>query len=298
MKKALILTAVMLLFFAESNAQVSINTDNTTPDQSAMLDIKSTTKGVVFPRMNLGQLSSITNPVNGLQVFCTTDGKMYIFVAAVGQWKELAYGSTTINPPFNCGISITINHIVGVVSPVTKTATYATVNNIQGEPEKCWITSNLGSDHQAASVNDVTESSAGWYWQFNLKQGYKHDGSVLTPSWTITNINETSDWLIANDPCNLELGSSWRIPTYTEWNNVSNTWMNWIDAWNSPLKLHGAGFLNSSFGSLNFRGVTGYYWSSTQYSSTYGWELYITNSGNLMGNYKKAYAFTVRCIRN
>ena len=115
MKKALILTAVMLLFFAESNAQVSINTDNTTPDQSAMLDIKSTTKGVVFPRMNLGQLSSITNPVNGLQVFCTTDGKMYIFVAAVGQWKELAYGSTTINPPFNCGIStvfiISICHI-------------------------------------------------------------------------------------------------------------------------------------------------------------------------------------------
>jgi hypothetical protein len=49
---------------------------------------------------------------------------------------------------------------------VNKTTTCGTVNNIPGEPAKCWITSNLGSDHQATAVNDNTEPLAGWYCQF------------------------------------------------------------------------------------------------------------------------------------
>ena len=88
-----------------------------------------------------------------------------------------------------CG-SITINHVAGTVAPVTKTVTYGTVTNIPGEPAKCWITRNLGASQQATAVNDNTEPSAGWYWQFNKKQGYKHDGTTRTPSTTwIASIN-------------------------------------------------------------------------------------------------------------
>ncbi|MEI7983555.1 MAG: hypothetical protein WCI71_18045, partial [Bacteroidota bacterium] len=80
-----------------------------------------------------------------------------------------------------CG-SLTVNHVAGTVAPVTKTVTYGTVTNIPGEHSKCWITSNLGANHQATAVNDATELSAGWYWQFNRKQGYKHDGTTRTPN--------------------------------------------------------------------------------------------------------------------
>ncbi len=121
---------------------------------------------------------------------------------------------------FTCGSSVTVNHIAGEIAPVDKTVTYGTVTNIPGEPTKCWITSNLGSDHQATAKNDATEASAGWYWQFNRKQGYKHDGTSVTPAWTTTNINENSDWIAENDPCAIELGNDWRIPTSSEWQNV------------------------------------------------------------------------------
>jgi hypothetical protein len=147
-------------------------------------------------------------------------------------------------PVFSCGSSITINHVAGAVAPVNRTATYGTVGNILGEPSKCWITSNLGAIHQAtALLIDGTEASAGWYWQFNRKQGYKQDSATVTPSWTITSIDENSDWLIENDPCNLELGQPWRIPTYTEWYNLDNAggWNGWNGPWNCGLKLHGAG---------------------------------------------------------
>jgi hypothetical protein len=107
--------------------------------------------------------------------------------------------------PFTCGTSsLTINHTMSKgVAPVNKTTTYGTVTNIPGGPDKCWITDNLGSDHQATAVYDATEASAGWYWQFNRKQGYKNDGT-LTPSWTTTSISENSDWLPANDPCTVD----------------------------------------------------------------------------------------------
>ncbi|MEI6436432.1 MAG: hypothetical protein WCP32_16510 [Bacteroidota bacterium] len=203
-------------------------------------------------------------------------------------------------PCWACGIStMTINHVAGAVAPVTKTTTYGTVTNIPGELTKCWITKNLGATQQATAVSDATEASAGWYWQFNRKQGYKNDGST-TPAWTITSINESSDWLTANDPCNLELGTQWRIPTYTEWYNVDNTggWTTWAGPWGSGLKLHAAGYLSYSGGSLDYRGTDGIYWSSTQGSAALGWYLNVGSSYSYMGYDGKAYGFSLRCLRD
>ena len=203
--------------------------------------------------------------------------------------------------PFTCGTSITMNHVSGAVAPVNKTVTYGTVTNIPGEPSKCWITSNLGADHQATAVNDATEASAGWYWQFNCKQGYKHDGTTRTPntSW-ISSINETTDWITANDPCNIELGTTWRIPTYTEWYNVDNTgdWYTWTGPWGSGLKLHAAGYLYNGNGSLDTRGSFGYYWSNAQYDDTYGRYFYFNIDYSGMYYYNKAIGFSVRCLRD
>jgi hypothetical protein len=200
-----------------------------------------------------------------------------------------------------CGIStITINHVEGAVAPVTKTTTYGTVTNIPGELTKCWITSNLGSDYQATDVSDATEASAGWYWQFNRKQGYKHDGTTRTPNTTwIASISETSDWITANDPCNIELGTTWHLPTFTEWYNVNNVggWTTWTGPWGSGLKLHAAGYLDHSDGSLTNRGSGGYYWSSTQYDAANGWYLFFYNGNSYLSNNRRAYGFSIRCLR-
>jgi uncharacterized protein (TIGR02145 family) len=202
-----------------------------------------------------------------------------------------------------CGTSIIINHVAGDVAPVYKTVTYGIVTNIPGEPSKCWITSNLGADHQATTVSDATEPSAGWYWQFNRKQGYKHTGSVRTPNTTwISSISENSNWISTNDPCTLELGSGWRIPSYTEWSNVNSfgNWTNWNDPWNSDLKIHAAGYLNDSDGSMPGRGVLGLYWSSAQSGVTYGQFLvFMVGAGNSgMSWDPKARGIPLRCLRD
>jgi uncharacterized protein (TIGR02145 family) len=213
-----------------------------------------------------------------------------------------AYGNEVTFRTSGCGLPLAVNHLSsGGVAPVDKTVTYGTTTDVPGEPLKCWITSNLGADHQAAGVDDSTESSAGWYWQFNQKQGYKHDGLTRTPdiTWNASPYDDL-DWQATNDPCTREIGNGWRIPTYTEWVNVSTeqNWTNWNGPWASQLKLHAAGFLGYSDGQMSSRGHRGVYWSSTQNTSTNGWYLTFISELSDMDYYFKGFGFPVRCIKD
>jgi len=302
MKKSISIFILLLISCNPLIAQVSINSTGNLPDLSAGLDVNFTGKGMLIPRMTQSEIEAITTPANGLVVFCSTCDKFFVFLLSQNKWKEIAYGPYTINPGggFSCGNSIIINHLAsGGVAPVDKSVTYGTISNIPGEPSKCWITSNLGSDHQANAIDDATEASAGWYWQFNLKQGYKHDGTTRSPGnpW-ITSINETLDWQAANDPCTLELGGSWRIPTVTEWTHADagGNWTNPNGPWNSDLKLHKAGYLLDNNGSLEGRSTNGIFWSGTESSSGKSWALYFWNTSCFIDEYNKTYGFSLRCI--
>jgi len=74
----LILCVISTLFITETFSQVGINDDGTKPDSSAMLDVKSTTKGMLIPRMTSSGRDAITNPARGLLVFCTDDNFFYV----------------------------------------------------------------------------------------------------------------------------------------------------------------------------------------------------------------------------
>ena len=205
---------------------------------------------------------------------------------------------------FSCGSNLVVTHTAGAVAPVTKTVTYGTVlSSLGGTGAKCWITQNLGADNQAASATDNTEASAGWYWQFNRMQGYKHDGTTRTPNtaW-IYPIDENSDWVAANDPCALLLGAGWRLPIKTEWNNAdtNGAWGNDLDAYASVFKLHDAGVLLYNTGALNSRGTGGLYWSSSESSSVAGWGLVFDSDSGLSYTYdnEKDYGASVRCLKD
>jgi hypothetical protein len=72
MKKLSFFIALLLFFSSAMLAQVGINTDNSTPDASAMLDVKSTSKGFLLPRMTTTQRDAITLPVAGLTIYNST----------------------------------------------------------------------------------------------------------------------------------------------------------------------------------------------------------------------------------
>ncbi|MCU7614224.1 hypothetical protein N0B16_07230 [Chryseobacterium sp. GMJ5] len=85
---------LFLLFFAllviTAKAQVGINT--TTPDPSSALDINSTTKGLLAPRMTTAQRNAIVSPADGLLVYDTTLKLFYFYTSATSSWSQLATG--------------------------------------------------------------------------------------------------------------------------------------------------------------------------------------------------------------
>ena len=275
----------------DNGSNVGIGT--TSPEASAAMDISSINKGFLPPRMTTAQRNTIASPAEGLVIY-NTDQKTLNVYNGMG-WK-----SVTPITDFVCGSTIVINHAAGAVAPVNKTVVYGTVTGIPGELSKCWITRNLGASQQATVVSDNTEASAGWYWQFNRKQGYQYTTTRLPNTTWISSISETSDWFSANDPCTIELGTGWRIPTKTEWTNVdaSGSWTNWNGPFGSALKLHTAGVLGSSDGSLGGRGSDGYYWSSTQDVASYGRYLYFSSGNSIMYSNYKAFGFSARCVRD
>jgi hypothetical protein len=205
---------------------------------------------------------------------------------------------------------LTVTHTAGTTAPVTKTVTYGVVgSNLSGAP-LCWITRNLGADNQATAEDDITEASAGWYWQFGRSQGFKHDGTTLTPTPMVSPPVGNTTWTVANDPCAILLGAGWRLPTRTEWNNVktNGAWTSSTDAFNSVLKLHMAGMVYYTTGPLDGRSAgsnMGYYWTGTPDSGsntifglcimvTSG-SIYVANNNDFM--MEKAYALPVRCVK-
>jgi hypothetical protein len=75
---------------------IAINTDNSNPDPSAMLDVKSTNRGLLAPRMTQAQRNAISNPATGLTIFQTdvTPGLFYnAGTPAVPSWTLV--GSNT-----------------------------------------------------------------------------------------------------------------------------------------------------------------------------------------------------------
>jgi len=84
------LATFTFFFFLQSavTAQVGINTDDSDPDSSAMLDIKSTDKGMLIPRMTSDQREAISTPANGLLVYDTDNYSFYYYDGS--EWLSLS----------------------------------------------------------------------------------------------------------------------------------------------------------------------------------------------------------------
>ena len=91
-----ILITTLSCFVSSSRAQsVSINTDGTPPNPSAILDVKSVTTGMLIPRMTSAQRDAIVTPAVGLLIF-NNETNSFWFNAAAG-WTELVTGAAATN---------------------------------------------------------------------------------------------------------------------------------------------------------------------------------------------------------
>ncbi len=91
--------ALLMASSAPAWAQnVGINDDGSLPDNSAMLDVKSTTKGLLAPRMTEAQRNAIVLPANGLLIYQTDNTAGFYYnqgSTAVPNWTFLGASGAT-----------------------------------------------------------------------------------------------------------------------------------------------------------------------------------------------------------
>ncbi|MBE0636947.1 MAG: hypothetical protein IH598_00330 [Bacteroidales bacterium] len=325
----LLFLAVAMLASYTLTAQVAITTDGSDPDGSAMLDVKSTDKGFLPPRMTQAQIEAIATPANGLIVFNTTDEKLYVFMESENVWKEINYGTGTISPPFACGQNL--------IDP-RDSKSYTTV--LIGT--QCWMAQNLNI---GLRINVSVEQSQNTPAEIIEKYCYGDNESNCDTYGGLYQWAEMVQYLngatngISWDPVptgNVQgiCPAGWHLPTDAEWTALTtyvssqsgylcNSNTSFIakalaatTIWNSSsntcavgnnLSANNAtgftglpGGLRVTNGTFNNLGITGYFWSSSDGSSTEAWDRSLGYSSALVfrNSYGKGYGFSVRCLRD
>jgi trimeric autotransporter adhesin len=95
MKKIVSLFWMFLVISLPVFSQVGIGTTN--PDNSSMLDVTSTTKGLLIPRMTTAERLAISSAADGLMVYDLTTHSVWFYKN--GTWNEVTYSNGSGSGP-------------------------------------------------------------------------------------------------------------------------------------------------------------------------------------------------------
>jgi uncharacterized protein (TIGR02145 family) len=274
-----------------SFSQVGISTTNSQPDGSAILDVASTSKGMLIPRMTSGQRTGITSAAIGLLVY-QTDGIPGFYYYNGSAWMFLGDGD---------GGSNNVIDIDG--------NGYRTVRI--GNQE--WMAENLRVVHyrNGEAITLVTDNSAWTSQSTGALCWYNNDEAAnKIPYGAIYN------WYAMNDSRKI-CPSGWHVPNDAEWNTMLNYCggpsvaggvMKAALLWNPPntgasntfgFSSFPSGYRSGDDGGFYNLGIAAGGWSSTDHGS-YGWGFNPTNASAAVssGTVGKTYGLGVRCIRD
>jgi hypothetical protein len=172
-KKTIFAATILAILSINGFAQVAINTNGDEPSESAMLDISSTTKGMLIPRMTSVQRNAIASPSSGLLVYDTTSESFWFYHATTTSWVEIGNGSDadwSISGN-NMYSSVSGNVGIGISNPSTKLQIYNGNLSLKSQNEDAYI--KLSSDEE----QDITPA---FIWSENAK-GFAVGSTAGTP---------------------------------------------------------------------------------------------------------------------
>ena len=184
MKKIIFFLMTVLLILTKLTAQsVSINNDGSTPHPSAILDIKSNTKGMLLPRTSTTSRIAIANPAKGLILYDTTTSGFWFHNGIV--WAQLSGGSNGWNLTGNTGTNPSTNFIgTSDAQPLR----FRVNNTWAGELDPVTADVFLGlSAGQSNTSAGTGNTGVGGYALQNNTTGY--DNTALGGAALITNID-------------------------------------------------------------------------------------------------------------
>jgi hypothetical protein len=117
-----------VVFTATTYAQVGIGTTN--PNTSAALDITSTTKGFLPPRMTSAERSNIASPTAGLMVY-QTDATAGLYYYNGSAWIYIINATTNVVPVANGGTGSSNRNFVDLTSSESIAGSKSFLNDLR-----------------------------------------------------------------------------------------------------------------------------------------------------------------------
>jgi trimeric autotransporter adhesin len=113
MNRIVLLLVSLLIFSPAITQNFAINSDGSNAHASALLDVKSTAKGVLVPRMTKAQKNAIPSPATGLLVFQNAPDSVgfYYYNGSGWLWLATASNLTGWGTTGNAGTDTAVNFI-------------------------------------------------------------------------------------------------------------------------------------------------------------------------------------------
>jgi hypothetical protein len=111
MKLNLLLGFFLLSYCTTWGQGMAVNNDGSTADASALLDVKSTTKGMLIPRMTKTEKNGIASPAAGLMIFQTGPDSTGFHYYSGSQWIWMSSSANAWQLAGNSGTSPATNFI-------------------------------------------------------------------------------------------------------------------------------------------------------------------------------------------
>ena len=247
-----VVIALLLATLSGAFAQMGISNNGSSPDSSAMLDVKSTTKGFLAPRMTAAERDAITRPANGLLVFCTDNNQYYYnmgtsetknWVMLNTQWK-----SSGLNLYYNSG-----NVGVGTSSPsylLHIVGGDVKIGNTSGDARKLYF-GDGGNVYVGEEATDNRLGLLGNSLMISIGGSTGSNGQVLTSNGT------TCSWITpsATGTGIADYIARWTAPgtlgTGLIRDNNTSVGINTAPDGNYRLKVDGAGSWAAVYGQYN-----------------------------------------------
>ena len=257
MKTPYIIFLALVLSGINATSQVAVNTDNSAPHPSAMLDVKSATMGILFPRMTSIERSAIASPANGLMVY-QTDGLSGLYSFNGSAWQRIgeADGSET---KVTAGTNVTVTGAGTAGNPYVINSTPATSHypgEFFGGGIVCWV-DHTGQHGLVVSLVNLSNSS-----QWSTVYG-------VTGAFSTWDGNANSSLILSVSPaaqlCDSYVNADYGTGIYSDWYLPAADQLS--------LVYHSRYILNKNLTGAPGAQILGnqYYWASAENSNSTAW---------------------------
>ncbi|QNA45273.1 C1q-like domain-containing protein [Lacibacter sediminis] len=203
MKKLILLSSMIILALCIKAQSVAVNTDGNAAHGSSIFEAKSTTKGLLIPRMTSAQRSAIAAPALGLLVFDTDTKTIWAFNGIA--WSNLtSAGGGSLTLPFSQSVNMATspflltNQGTGAAIEGSSTAQFGIGMTAKTTGDGGWGLYAFSNGAGAKSINSFADNGTAFHGEnnnpanTNTLMNLFNKGAGKTGSFQLANSSSTS----------------------------------------------------------------------------------------------------------